>query len=203
MDCVSTGSFPFFLKVRSHCSLMRFCGWNHLSRNPHEQEFCVRVKSSPCRFHSCSVWSSEFVKLTKERYLVWKWLLYDLCFIHHYTIDNGPVFANWNFANVTAPQGWRFPLTLLFQNITLSTFISLCNKMSFTALMYSLGLYGQEDWKCFLSSLELVYLFSWAHDWPGQWQNSYNQNKVHWPSINDRYCNSFSCATISTAHMNT
>ncbi len=139
MDCVSTGSFPFFLKVRSHCNLMRFCGWNHLRRNPHEQEFCVRVKSSPWRLHSCSVWSSEFVKLTKERYLVWKWLLYDLCFIHHYTIDNGPVFANWNFANVTAPQGWRFPLTLLFQNITLSTFISLCNKICFTALMYSLG----------------------------------------------------------------
>lgn len=130
------------------------------------------------------IWSSEFAKLTNKSYLVWKWFLCDLFFIHHYTIDHGPVFANWNFANCNSRL--EVSIAFLFQNITLTTFMPLCNKMSFTALMYSFG----AEWglSLFLSSLGLVHLFPVLTIDLGGDKTAAIKTKPHWPSFNDIYC---------------
>lgn len=59
-----------------------FEGENPFIRNPHNQEFCLRVNDLAADFASGSGWSHGFSCWPTESFFVWKWLLCDLCFIH-------------------------------------------------------------------------------------------------------------------------
>jgi len=58
-------------------------------------------KSSPDRLHSCS----SSLHWPTESCLVWKGLLCELYFMHHYTIDSGPCFAKRDFREMF-PSGF-------------------------------------------------------------------------------------------------
>lgn len=84
---------------------------SHFSGNLLDRELRLWVKDFPtASFTMGSNWLLGFGVLPERKLLR---LLCKMCFIHHYTRDNGTFLCVWNFANVTHLISWT-PQYLMF-----------------------------------------------------------------------------------------